>query len=502
MQPDKLAVALRPRSGFEAIDLGLRLAQRCARPLFLSSLALVMSVCALAYLIFAVWLDSSDLGVLFVWWLKPLYDRLALHVLSRGVFDATPGLRETLRALPSLVRHSGLFAALSWQRFDTQRALRLPVAQLEGLRGAPARARRKLLSRRVSGSGIALLFCFVNFEALIWFGVPVLIAMLIPGDIEFAPPLLRGLFGSSEPARWISALWFLSYGLAVALVEPFYLAGGFGLYLKRRTDLEAWDVELQMRRLTLPPASNLLLGVVLALALTALQPGPAMAADEVTRRESAARQAPTAIKEVLARPEFGHEESVHRLRWKSSNEEEKPSAEGPIPAWLKALFKFWAGVGKWIAEIWRVFVWILLGLFGCLALWFITRQILRMQAARRPALPPAEVAGLDIRPDSLPDDIAAAAQALFAQGRAREGLALLYRGALSRLAHRAQIPFARGDTEGDCLLRVTRAALPMRAFFADLTHSWQSVAYADRQLPQDQSARLCRGWAEAFGALR
>ena len=37
--------------------------------------------------------------------------------------------------------------------------------------------------------------------------------------------------------------------MALLLIEPLYVAGGFALYLKRRSDLEAWDVEMQLRRL-------------------------------------------------------------------------------------------------------------------------------------------------------------------------------------------------------------------------------------------------------------
>jgi hypothetical protein len=507
MQPDKLAVVLRPRSGFEAVDLGLRLAQRCAWPLFLSSLLLVLSVCLLAWLIFDRWLGMANLATLCVWWLKPLYDRLALHVLSRQVFAATPGLGETLRALPGLLRGNGLFAALTWRRFDSQRALRLPVTQLEGLRGAAARARRKLLARRVSGSGIGLLFCFIHFELLIWFGIPSLVAMLVPDSADLLPRILPKFFDSYDysPAAWISALWLFSYGLAVALAEPFYLAGGFGLYLKRRTDLEAWDVELQLRRLNLAPAAHLVLVLALALGLTALHPGPATAAEnQPARREAAARQAPETIKEVLARPEFGHEETSRKLQWKKTEEKKAEPEPGQSRdySWLKSFFKFWEGVGKLAAEFSRVIVWTLLALLGGFALWFILRHISNLRAARRPPRPPAEIAGLDIRPDSLPDDIVAAAQTLFGQGQLREGLALLYRGALSRLAHRAQIPFERGDTEGDCVLRVIRANLPMRAFFAELTQGWQTVAYASQPLPPEQTARLCQGWVDAFGAWR
>jgi type IV secretory pathway TrbD component len=40
----------------------------------------------------------------------------------------------------------------------------------------------------------------------------------------------------------------LGYAAAVAFVEPFYVAAGFGMYLNRRVELEAWDIEQEFRR--------------------------------------------------------------------------------------------------------------------------------------------------------------------------------------------------------------------------------------------------------------
>jgi hypothetical protein len=34
----------------------------------------------------------------------------------------------------------------------------------------------------------------------------------------------------------------------VLFLEPFYVAGGFALYLNRRAELEAWDIEQEFRR--------------------------------------------------------------------------------------------------------------------------------------------------------------------------------------------------------------------------------------------------------------
>jgi hypothetical protein len=40
----------------------------------------------------------------------------------------------------------------------------------------------------------------------------------------------------------------LAYAITIAFVEPFYVASGFALYLNRRAELEAWDIEQEFRR--------------------------------------------------------------------------------------------------------------------------------------------------------------------------------------------------------------------------------------------------------------
>ncbi len=41
---------------------------------------------------------------------------------------------------------------------------------------------------------------------------------------------------------------FTAYSLAVLLIEPFYVAAGFAMYLNRRAELEAWDIEQEFKR--------------------------------------------------------------------------------------------------------------------------------------------------------------------------------------------------------------------------------------------------------------
>ena len=49
----------------------------------------------------------------------------------------------------------------------------------------------------------------------------------------------------------IGLLWLVppsAVALAVLFLEPFYVAAGFAMYLNRRAELEAWDVEQELRR--------------------------------------------------------------------------------------------------------------------------------------------------------------------------------------------------------------------------------------------------------------
>ena len=73
--------------------------------------------------------------------------------------------------------------------------------------------------------------------------------MFVP--TEFLSESARAMFSTlfQQPPRWAQLLTTCLYWLAVTLSEPVYIAAGFGLYLNRRTQLEAWDLELVFRRL-------------------------------------------------------------------------------------------------------------------------------------------------------------------------------------------------------------------------------------------------------------
>ena len=97
MRLDSISVELRPRSPWEAGELGIALVRANAATLWRAWLIATLPVFALCNLV-AWQLDLLPWAALAMWWLKPVFDRIPLFVLSRAVFGAAPTVRETLAA--------------------------------------------------------------------------------------------------------------------------------------------------------------------------------------------------------------------------------------------------------------------------------------------------------------------------------------------------------------------------------------------------------------------
>ncbi len=117
--------------------------------------------------------------------------------------------------------------------------------------------------------------------------------------------------------------------------------------------------------------------------------------------------------------------------------------------------------------------------------------------------PPETLFGLAVAPESLPDDVAAAALAAARAGRLREALSLLYRGALSALVHRHEVRLEPGDTEGDCVRLAARSLEGGAAgYFAGLVGAWQHAAYAGRDPDLARVEALADEWRRDTSAER
>lgn len=216
----------------------------------------------------------------------------------------------------------------------------------------------------------------------------------------------------------------------------------------------------------------------------------ALAAVSAGAADSAAvtpEQVQAAVEAVRADPLRGGTRTERRLRWKPDQAQPKDRASESAPAWL-------ADLVRWLAASGRVLMW-LLGAAAVAVLVVMLRRWIRVRAdfALGPLPPrPSHVRDLDIRPDSLPDDIAGTARALWQRGEARACLSLLYRGALSRLVHVHAVPIRGASTEGECV-RLAARSLPAdgAGFFERLVQSWLLVVYGARDPDGPTVLALC-----------
>jgi hypothetical protein len=479
VQLEQLAVALRPRGGWEALDLGFQMARKWWRPIWSAWFAIYLPSAALALYLF----EKPFHAVLLLWWLKPLFDRVVLHVASRAVFGEPQGVRSTLRAAGDWLRPA-LIPALTFYRFDFARSFALPVWQLEKQKGAAGRSRRKALGSRMRGYAVWLWVVCVHLETVSMFAIFGLMGLLEPGMGEVAPEE-----SDTEPFGFMEAMtsWTMTdaiyYAAAVSLIEPFYVCGGFALYLNRRAVLEGWDIELALRRVQerLTQAMRAVAMLIVSVSIF----GAALLYSGPTNAQTSAGQE---IEKVLATPEFSQHREIKTWRYLGGSKEEKKQ---PSPFWLNLSLLF--------GDVTQRVAWVVAGVLVVLALIYLWRFVPRRGDRAVEYTPPDVLFGLEVAPQSLPGDIPGTAAALAREGRIREALSLLYRGALSSLVHQHLVALSEGDTEDDCV-RAARSRLPASAYdyFGNLVRSWQSTAYADRPPAAETVLRYCEEWQARF----
>jgi hypothetical protein len=436
--------------------------------------------------------SSPWLALLALWWLKPLYDRVVLHVLAQAVFGSPPTPRQTLRSLGAILRSTGLLGALAWRRLAPLRSFHLPVRQLEGQQGGEARERERLLARRTSGQATGLLYACLLFELTVLLSLNAFIDLLTPGAIQIdydIQAFLQGAFVSDDTG-WNAFIRHVLIFTAISVIEPLYVASGFALYLNRRTKLEAWDLELAFRRLDRPVAPSAkyptaLLACCMIAGIIGVMPHSALASPAQSRQT---------IREVLAAPEF--QEHRHQSVWRARNADEttprqRPSVSGDL----------FEAIALTLAQIARIAAYLVIAAGLYVVVRYLLREARNWMPTANPAPsrpPPETVFGLDVRPDALPPNLAElAAQA--ARHDPRLALSLLYRGALAALIHRDQVPIAAGDTEGDCLQRVCgNGPADRAAFFARLVAAWSETVYAQTPVQTQIIEALCAEWPRHF----
>jgi hypothetical protein len=478
---EAIAAEIRPRGPAEAMDLGVAMVRAWWRDVYGAWLAVALPAALLAS---AAFRRYPLLALLAFWLVKPLLDHAPLFALGRALFGERSGAGATLRALPSIWRRCGL-AALTVHRLDPGRAFTLPVSQLERLRGPARKERVRVLSRRGHADTMLLKAFCSCFELVLVLGLLGFGILMLPSP-EAEATWIEWAISTWPPPLWV--VWMLvgAAMLASLVIEPFYVAGGFSLYLARRTQVEAWDVEMGFRRLTRRAQARRGRGLTgtAALLVVVFLGAAAVAAPAPPEPEEA-------VKKVLDDPAFSTTRKV--TTWGFGEKQNPSERQRRGAAGFAAASRFLGALAEpllWAATL-ALIAWLL---------WRAVRLDKARTAAIPPAVPPPPTAlfGLDLRAESLPRDLPAEARRLLAEGRAAAALSLLYRGALAALVAR-KVPLPRSATEGDCL-RAARAAIPAEpaAFFASLTLAWQTCAYAQRAPPAPVLEGLVRDWPLHF----
>ena len=543
---ERLQAVLRLRSPSEAVDLGFAMLRRWAGPVLrASALGVVPPVALICGLLHG----HPMLAALLLAWLAPIFERIPLFVLSRCLFGAPPDRRTLLNALPGLL-FSGALRDLLLLRLSPMRTMLAPVALLEGLTGAPLHRRRADLGRGAWWACLALAACCTLVEIGATVGLLAFVWSFLPDSPLYDPTLI--VEQTVPTPGWLGLTTLVAFALGSSLAHHLRAAGGFGLYVARRTAAEGWDIELQLRRLAARTAKAAPLALLVVMMGGAIVGGGATAAaqDEVPapapspdvpshpddpapaviepppRPDDAAwvadappldppdlppdaQHAPAVPSEaqsagdleaVLAAPEAGGTETVrsYRLReafdlgWEWPFDWPSDRADDPPTLDLGPL-------GALLAQALQVLVAIALLLALAAALRLV------WSARGRAASPPGTRA-IDAETTALPDPTAPApidrlgaeALRLLDAGQPEAALALLYRGAVALLVE-GGLPIEDSATEGEAL-RVARRALPPGplALVQRLTLAWQAVAYAHAAVDSAALRALCN----EIGALR
>jgi hypothetical protein len=199
-----------------------------------------------------------------------------------------------------------------------------------------------------------------------------------------------------------------------------------------------------------------------------------------------------AIADLRLDPNLGGQTKIRTLRWVTKSQPLPPPTS---PSWMIGLFNYagqFGGLLLWIVGV---------GAVAMAVVWIL--RLLKSggprAASAQPDVGDRRVLDLDIRPDSLPDDVSAAAIELLRAGRLRESLSLLYRASLSSAVHRFGVTLGAHHTEREVLNTVKDALDEARTrYFADLVAVRQRVVYAAEAVPPDTVLSLCGGFSTNF----
>ena len=483
------ALSLRRRSVWEAADSGILLWRKCL-VYFIPYLAIPVWVaaCCLRFLPENLFF----LAYLILWWLKPFFDRLALHVVSKRFFDkrAYSANRELRSGLSRAITF-GLAGDLLWRRFSPYRASRMPLKVLERAGGSQYRQRKNAL---IPGG--------INFCSIVSaFGLAAE-AVLLFGEVAFTAIAARMFFPSSTGflqniMDYAGIFVFAAFCFNYILVESLYVCMGFGLYINSRVEVEGWDLQLLFQKFAgtreqeekpIPApagktAALLCLFLALFLAPSAVygESNSSAAVMEEWPLEFFPSDFPVpealiieALNGILARPDFGSEKEGWGIRLKQS---------APPPDIPEIEFSPWMELlNKIMAFALRLLVILVTAAFLGFSLYWLRKGRRNASRGKRPSVSrQGDGYANPLFSDDSPESLFARSADLFAGGYCREAWAACLLGCIVAYRQYHSLSFPLDATEYGCLAMVKEGFPGEASGFEKLIRNWVFLAYGGRR---------------------
>lgn len=235
----------------------------------------------------------------------------------------------------------------------------------------------------------------------------------------------------------------------------------------------------------------------------------AMLSPMVFANTAEAESAKERVEKVLEQEEFNKKKTVKSWRLKDMDDEDEDS---DTPEWLKKLIEYLLksesseNAGSSFLTIASIIEFILWIIFISIIVYFLYRyreQLVKaaknLAGIKKKESLPDTIFGLDVKQESMPDDIVASAKRLWAEGQSRSAIALLLRSSLFNLINEYQCDFNQGDTENECCEKIEKLGVSsISQFMRSLILVWQQLAYAHKMPQKEKFDELCQHWEGVF----
>lgn len=485
---DELMIMPRPRSPWQAIDVGFKI----ARAHYLQLLVLWMTL-ALPFLFLAEMINLMGTlwGIAFWWWFKPFYELPLLLYLSKVIFSEDVQLKDCIRqSLRQFWTMMKTFTGLS--RLSLTRSTTSPIVFLEKLKGDKRRSRAQVLTDGRTHSYTMMLGC-LHVEFILTYTIIAIALLLAP---EYLEDIIPDLLTDKLP---ITAQFLADSTVVIAsgLVAPFFVSAGFIIYINRRMRLEAWDVEHQFKQISASYTNKARVGIssisalaILCIGLFIIPSEHSHAVDKNAAQEITLENAKADITSVLADRDFGGTDTRRVPKFIKDADKQNSADISALSDFINAL-----------ATALEVFLWLAAFLTVVLIVQFIIRFVPDWNISETVAKPKSHLKSAEHHPltQTLPDDIASQAKALLAKGDNRGAISMLFRGALRFLMNEHNVEIATSATEQDCISTLQpHADIPQITAFSQLVRHWQREAYAHIYHSQEEVTQLITDWENNF----